>query len=164
MPADRMSNQALLQASLNRSAISREIERAGVEPSAVVSDFQAGGNQARSYWQLRRDVRTCRGRLGSATEANGIKCGRPLTLPSNVGLIFCVGTAGVCALASAGSCAEQRTRQRLGRTGALKLGGQLGIAGSRPDQPNWPPEGLEPPTCCLEGSCSIQLSYGQSVA
>ena len=25
------------------------------------------------------------------------------------------------------------------------------------------PEGLEPPTCCLEGSCSIQLSYGQSV-
>ena len=22
------------------------------------------------------------------------------------------------------------------------------------------PEGLEPPTCCLEGSCSIQLSYG----
>ena len=26
------------------------------------------------------------------------------------------------------------------------------------------PEGLEPPTCCLEGSCSIQLSYGQSVA
>ena len=24
------------------------------------------------------------------------------------------------------------------------------------------PEGLEPPTCCLEGSCSIQLSYGQS--
>ena len=23
------------------------------------------------------------------------------------------------------------------------------------------PEGLEPPTCCLEGSCSIQLSYGQ---
>src|SRR5205085_11922370 len=25
------------------------------------------------------------------------------------------------------------------------------------------PEGLEPPTCCLEGSCSIQLSYGQQV-
>ena len=25
------------------------------------------------------------------------------------------------------------------------------------------PEGLEPPTCCLEGSCSIQLSYGQKV-
>jgi hypothetical protein len=25
------------------------------------------------------------------------------------------------------------------------------------------PEGLEPPTCCLEGSCSIQLSYGQPV-
>ena len=25
------------------------------------------------------------------------------------------------------------------------------------------PEGLEPPTCCLEGSCSIQLSYGQVV-
>ena len=24
------------------------------------------------------------------------------------------------------------------------------------------PEGLEPPTCCLEGSCSIQLSYGQT--
>lgn len=24
------------------------------------------------------------------------------------------------------------------------------------------PEGLEPPTCCLEGSCSIQLSYGQN--
>ncbi len=24
------------------------------------------------------------------------------------------------------------------------------------------PEGLEPPTCCLEGSCSIQLSYGQA--
>ena len=24
------------------------------------------------------------------------------------------------------------------------------------------PEGLEPPTCCLEGSCSIQLSYGHS--
>jgi hypothetical protein len=23
------------------------------------------------------------------------------------------------------------------------------------------PEGLEPPTCCLEGNCSIQLSYGQ---
>ena len=23
------------------------------------------------------------------------------------------------------------------------------------------PEGLEPPTCCLEGSCSIRLSYGQ---
>ncbi len=23
------------------------------------------------------------------------------------------------------------------------------------------PDGLEPPTCCLEGSCSIQLSYGQ---
>jgi hypothetical protein len=23
------------------------------------------------------------------------------------------------------------------------------------------PEGLEPPACCLEGSCSIQLSYGQ---
>ena len=22
------------------------------------------------------------------------------------------------------------------------------------------PEGLEPPTYCLEGSCSIQLSYG----
>lgn len=22
-------------------------------------------------------------------------------------------------------------------------------------------EGLEPPTCCLEGSCSIQLSYRQ---
>ncbi len=26
------------------------------------------------------------------------------------------------------------------------------------------PEGLEPPTCCLEGSCSIQLSYGQCPA
>ena len=25
------------------------------------------------------------------------------------------------------------------------------------------PEGLEPPTCCLEGNCSIQLSYGQPV-
>jgi hypothetical protein len=25
------------------------------------------------------------------------------------------------------------------------------------------PEGLEPPTCCLEGNCSIQLSYGQKV-
>ena len=25
------------------------------------------------------------------------------------------------------------------------------------------PEGLEPPTCCLEGSCSIQLSYGQPI-
>ncbi len=25
------------------------------------------------------------------------------------------------------------------------------------------PEGLEPPTCCLEGSCSIQLSYGRKV-
>ena len=25
------------------------------------------------------------------------------------------------------------------------------------------PEGLEPPTCCLEGSCSIQLSYGQVI-
>ena len=24
------------------------------------------------------------------------------------------------------------------------------------------PEGLEPPTYCLEGSCSIQLSYGQT--
>src|SRR5262245_60468571 len=24
------------------------------------------------------------------------------------------------------------------------------------------PEGLEPPTCCLEGSCPIQLSYGQT--
>ena len=24
------------------------------------------------------------------------------------------------------------------------------------------PEGLEPPTCCLEGSCSIRLSYGQT--
>ncbi len=23
------------------------------------------------------------------------------------------------------------------------------------------PEGLEPPTYCLEGNCSIQLSYGQ---
>ena len=23
-----------------------------------------------------------------------------------------------------------------------------------------PPEGLEPPTTCLEGRCSIQLSYG----
>jgi hypothetical protein len=27
-----------------------------------------------------------------------------------------------------------------------------------------PPGGLEPPTCCLEGSCSIQLSYGGSPA
>ena len=26
------------------------------------------------------------------------------------------------------------------------------------------PEGLEPPTCCLEGSCSIRLSYGQRVS
>ncbi len=26
------------------------------------------------------------------------------------------------------------------------------------------PEGLEPPTYCLEGNCSIQLSYGQSFA
>ena len=25
------------------------------------------------------------------------------------------------------------------------------------------PEGLEPPTYCLEGNCSIQLSYGQFV-
>ena len=24
------------------------------------------------------------------------------------------------------------------------------------------PEGLEPPTYCLEGNCSIQLSYGQT--
>ena len=24
------------------------------------------------------------------------------------------------------------------------------------------PEGLEPPTCCLEGNCSIQLSYGHT--
>ncbi len=24
------------------------------------------------------------------------------------------------------------------------------------------PEGLEPPTYCLEGNCSIQLSYGQA--
>lgn len=23
------------------------------------------------------------------------------------------------------------------------------------------PEGIEPPTTCLEGRCSIQLSYGQ---
>jgi hypothetical protein len=23
------------------------------------------------------------------------------------------------------------------------------------------PEGIEPPTTCLEGKCSIQLSYGQ---
>lgn len=23
------------------------------------------------------------------------------------------------------------------------------------------PEGIEPPTVCLEGRCSIQLSYGQ---
>ena len=73
MPADRMSTQALLQARLNGSAItltlgiSREIERAGVEPYALVSHFKAGGNQVRSYWQRRRDVRTCRRRLGSAT-------------------------------------------------------------------------------------------------
>ena len=25
------------------------------------------------------------------------------------------------------------------------------------------PEGLEPPTLCLEGRCSIQLSYGRTV-
>ena len=25
------------------------------------------------------------------------------------------------------------------------------------------PEGLEPPTYCLEGSCSIQMSYGPKV-
>ena len=25
------------------------------------------------------------------------------------------------------------------------------------------PEGLEPPTYCLEGNCSIRLSYGQLV-
>lgn len=66
----------------------------------------------------------------------------------------------VCALASAGSCAEQRTRQCLARTGTLKLGGQLGIAGSRPDQPNWPPEGLERSAERLGNTEAGQLLYG----
>jgi hypothetical protein len=47
--------------------------------------------------------------------------------------------------------------------GRTRLGAQVQPCGPTHDGVGARPGGLEPPTLCLEGRCSIQLSYGRKV-